>query len=90
MVLQAVRLEMRSQTFLAADGEPVQQVEIFRWLSERLSLPMPPSLDAASLHPTLLASRKVDPSFTHARLGFSPKFPSYTEGFEHCLQERRL
>ena len=90
MTIKALQSDLKSQTLLAADGHPAQQIEIYRWLSRRLGKPMPPALRAEELHPTLTVSRKVNPAATHALLNFKPQYPTFEAGFEQCLAVRNL
>lgn len=75
MVLKAVQSEFRSQTFLATDGEPVQQVEMYRWLSERLSLPMPPSLGCIQAEPHHARQSKSRSLLHPCKARLQPKVP---------------
>ncbi|MDX1986479.1 MAG: NAD(P)-binding domain-containing protein [Candidatus Obscuribacter sp.] len=90
MTIKALQSDLSSRTLLAADGNPARQIELYRWLSRRLDKPMPPTLSAKDLHPSLKVSRKVNPTATHALLNFQPQYPNFEAGFEQCLAVRNL
>jgi hypothetical protein len=49
-----------------------------------MNLPEPPR--AAAPDETLRNDRRVDPSRLRADLGLAPAYPTYREGFAHCLR----
>ncbi|XXF80847.1 NAD-dependent epimerase/dehydratase family protein [Myxococcaceae bacterium GXIMD 01537] len=72
--------------YCVADDRPATQEETAVWLCERLGLPLPPKVPLASLHETLRGDRFV----RNARLkslGWRPRYPDYTSGFEAVLAE---
>jgi nucleoside-diphosphate-sugar epimerase len=75
----------RGEAFVAADDAPVPQIEVIRWLCERLALPLPPQAPIAEVAPTLRHDRSVDNARIKRALGSSLVYPTYREGFEACL-----
>jgi nucleoside-diphosphate-sugar epimerase len=71
--------------FDCADDAPVPQREVVTWLCARLSLPLPPSVDALSVDLSLRGDRAIDGSKIQHALGVKLAFPSYREGFADCL-----
>jgi nucleoside-diphosphate-sugar epimerase len=70
------------ETFVVGDLEPCRQVDMVRWLCERLDLPFPDSAPLESVHETLRRNRRVDAAPALARLGIALQFPSYRSMFE--------
>jgi nucleoside-diphosphate-sugar epimerase len=75
----------RGEAFVAADDAPVPQIEVIRWLCERLALPLPSEAAIDEVAPTLRHDRSVDNSGIKRALGSPLVFPTYREGFEACL-----
>ncbi len=71
-----------------ADDAPVPQLEVVRWLCERLGVPLPPSVPASDVPVTLRGDRAVRNERLKA-LGWSPRYPGYREGFAAALDEER-
>lgn len=76
-------------TFPVADDAPVPQVEVVRWLAERLGVAMPGSVAAQDAPETLRHDRSVEGRDAQLALGVTLRFPSWREGFEHCLAVER-
>jgi nucleoside-diphosphate-sugar epimerase len=75
---------VRGSVFVAADDAPVPQIEVIRWLCDRLRLPLP--LEASPSQPaTIRHDRAVDNTRIKAALSMALAYPSYREGFEACL-----
>jgi nucleoside-diphosphate-sugar epimerase len=72
-----------------ADAEPARSVDICRWVSARLGLPLPAPAPEAALHETRRANRRVDGRALAWRLGVPLRYPSYREGIEACLMEEK-
>lgn len=69
------------QTFVVGDQEPCLQIDMVRWLCQRLSLPFPASAPLEAVHETLRRNRRVDSSRALERLGVTLKYPSYRSMF---------
>ena len=87
--LEGSELPAGVRFYNAVDNEAVTQLEFFRWLSRRLSRPMPPFATAMEN-----ASRKR--GFTQKRvcnqrlrteLRWVPKYPTFREGYEELFGE---
>jgi nucleoside-diphosphate-sugar epimerase len=65
------------------DEEPVTQIELFRWLSEKLRKPMPPAAEAgaAGKRKRSATSKKVSNDRLKSELGYRFKYPTFREGF---------
>jgi nucleoside-diphosphate-sugar epimerase len=70
------------ETWVVGDLEPCRQVDMIRWLCERLQLPFPTSAPLESVHETLRRNRRVDASRALSRLGVELTYPSYRSMFE--------
>jgi nucleoside-diphosphate-sugar epimerase len=79
----------RGQAFVAADDTPVPQIEVVRWLCERLDLPIPAHAPIEEVPETLRHDRAVDNRRVKAWTGVSLIYPSYREGFPACLAAER-
>jgi len=75
-------------TYVIGDDAPSPHGEVVRWLCQRMHLPEPPSAAAPAheVHETLRNDRRVDPSRLRAALGVAAIYPTYREGFAHCLR----
>jgi nucleoside-diphosphate-sugar epimerase len=71
-----------------ADDAPVPQREVVAWLCERLGVPLPPSVPAGEVAATLRGDRAVSNARLKA-LGWTPRYPTYREGFSAALEEER-
>lgn len=67
-----------------ADDAPVPFRDVVAWLSEKLGVPMPPSIPLESVPSVLRGNRSVRNHALHA-LGWRPEFPSYREGFTAAM-----
>jgi nucleoside-diphosphate-sugar epimerase len=78
------------EVFLAADDNPVPQLEAIEWLCRRLELPLPPRVPIAEAPATLRHDRAIDNRHIKSWTGLSLLYPSYREGFEACLAEEAV
>jgi nucleoside-diphosphate-sugar epimerase len=85
LVLAAFARGRPGETYVVGDLAPVPQIEVVRFLCERLGVPVPPSLPLAEVSPTLRGDRQVDPSRALRDLGVTLRYPTYREGFAACL-----
>jgi nucleoside-diphosphate-sugar epimerase len=76
---------LRGHTFVVADDAPVPQIEVIRWLCDRLGVAVPPEAPIDEVAPTLRHDRAVDNARIKRALSMSLEFPTYREGFEACL-----
>ena len=68
-----------------ADDHPCTSVEIARYCSDLLNVPMPPSVPEAGVHHTRRADRRVDGRVIRQRLGISLLHSSYRSGIPASL-----
>jgi len=71
--------------YVMGDLEPAPHVEVVQWLCAAMAIPMPPRAPASEIDETLRHDRRVDAARIRAALGFTPVYPTYREGFAHCL-----
>ena len=69
--------------FNVVDDTPAPRAEILAWLSERLNLPLPPSL-APPKQKRGRSNKRVSNAKLRA-LGWAPAYPSYREGFDQSV-----
>ena len=69
--------------FNVVDDTPAPRAEILAWLSERLNLPLPPSL-ALPEQKRGRSNKRVSNAKLRA-LGWAPAHPSYREGFDQSV-----
>jgi nucleoside-diphosphate-sugar epimerase len=72
--------------FVAADDTPVPQIEVVRWLSTALRVPMPRAAPLEQVPSTLRHDRAADNRRIKQALGMALRYPSYREGFARCLE----
>lgn len=71
------------ETFVVGDLAPCPQIEMVRWLCQRLDLPLPVSAPLEQVHETLRRNRRIDGTRALSRLGVTLRYPSYREGLAH-------
>lgn len=76
--------------YVIGDHKPCPQREITQWLCDRMSQPMVAPTPLANVSPTLRNDRQVDPTWALQQLGVTLDFPTYIEGYEHCLRQDGL
>jgi nucleoside-diphosphate-sugar epimerase len=79
-----------ASTYLVGDLKPASQIEVITWLCAKMNLPMPQSVPLAEAPKSLQANRRVNPAKILAELNFTLEFPTYKEGFAHCLEQASL
>ncbi len=84
--LLALLLRDDRATYVIGDDAPAPHAEVVRWLCQAMQLPEPPRALAREVDDTLRNDRRVDPSRLRAHLGIAPIYPTYREGFAHCLR----
>jgi nucleoside-diphosphate-sugar epimerase len=89
--VSALYLAARKQCqgiFNVADNTPVTQLEWFQWVCARLGRPLPPFAPRNLNRKRAWTSKKVSNAKLRS-LGWSPAYPSFREGVEEILNERR-
>ncbi len=87
IVLKALLLAPCGATYVVGDETPCPQIEVVQWLCDRLRLELPPSIPIEQAHITQQGNRQINPRKVLSDLGISLRFPSYRDGFEHCIRE---
>ncbi len=87
--LSRIHVEDLAQLILALDGDdtfvvgdltPAPHIDVVRFVCETFGVPLPPFVPLESVHESLRADRRVDPSRALARAGIALRYPSYREG----------
>ncbi len=86
----ALQAPQRGALYVIGDDAPVPQIEVIRWLAERLGVPLPPSAPLVSLDETLRHDRRVDNARIRRALALELRYPTYREGFSHCLEREGI
>jgi len=74
------------EVYNVADGSAATQRELVDWLCPRLSLPLPGTVALTSLHRSLQGDRAVS-SARLCTLGWTPRYPSFREGYAQLIAE---
>lgn len=74
--------DTHGETFVVGDLEPTTQLELCTWLSREYEVPLPPFVPLESVHETLRADRRADPSRALRTLGVTLRYPTYREGMK--------
>jgi nucleoside-diphosphate-sugar epimerase len=74
--------DTRGETFVVGDLEPAIQLDLCTWLSREYDVPLPPFVPLESVHETLRADRRADPSRALRTLGVTLRYPTYREGMK--------
>ena len=76
----------RDRIYVIADDRPASHYEILCWLAERLKLPVPALNEADSQStPDIGNERRVDGTQLRNELTMQLEYPTYREGYAHCL-----
>ena len=70
------------EIYNAVDDEPVTQLRLFQWLSDRLGKPLPPSVPDPDLSGRKrgLSNKRVSNRKMKLKLGYHLKYPTFREG----------
>lgn len=79
------RASLEESTYLVGDENPCSLMEVVSWLCNEMNIPMPESVSLDEVNPTLRGNRKIDGSRILKELGIALKYPTYKEGYRHCL-----
>ncbi len=76
------------EVYNVVDDEPVSQLTLFHWLSERLGRGMPPSGqgDAVVNRKRGSSNKRISNRKLTRQLGYSLRYPTFREGFEAELR----
>lgn len=82
-IVAALERARSGEIYNVVDNLPVAQKDLFRWLSEALEMPMPPSaLPAGVPRKRGSSSKRVSNRKLREELGYELKFPTFREGFK--------
>lgn len=73
-------------TMVVGDLEPAPHIDVVRFVCGSWGVPMPPSVPLESVHESLRADRRVDPSRALAVTGVALRYPTYREGMAKPLE----
>jgi nucleoside-diphosphate-sugar epimerase len=76
----APRAARVGETFVVGDLAPAPHVDVVRFVCETYGVPLPPFVPLESVHESLRADRRIDPSRALERAGIALIYPSYREG----------
>jgi len=79
----------RGAVYVAGDAEPAPNIDVVRFLCGALAIPVPPPAPLDAVDDTLRHDRRIDASRLRADLGLALAYPSYREGYAHCIAEDR-
>ena len=85
LALAALERGSPGEVFVVADDTPVPQIVAVRGLCAMLGVEVPASVPLEEAAETLRHDRVVDNHRVRERLGVTLRFPSWREGFAHCL-----
>ncbi|MDZ4836922.1 MAG: NAD-dependent epimerase/dehydratase family protein [Candidatus Melainabacteria bacterium] len=84
-ILAALRAGKPKSLYVVGDDRPTTHREVVEWLCNKMSVEFPESIPLEEAHVTLRANRQICADKIKSELGIVLKYPSYVEGFEHCL-----
>lgn len=70
----------RGEAMVVGDLEPAPHGDVVRFICEAYGVPMPPFVPLESVHESLRADRRVDPSRALAVSGITLRYPSFRDG----------
>jgi nucleoside-diphosphate-sugar epimerase len=68
------------ETFVVGDLAPAPHLEVVEYVCAAYGVPLPEHVPLESVHESLRADRRIDPSRALQMLGVAPRFPSYRDG----------
>jgi nucleoside-diphosphate-sugar epimerase len=82
-IIAALQRGRAGAIYNVADDEPVAEIEFFRWLSEVLGKPMPPSIseEEKSGRKRGLTNKRVSNRRLQTELGVRLKYPTFRQGY---------
>ncbi len=90
LILAAASIEgtagTEGTTMVVGDREPAPHIDVVRFVCGSWGVPMPPSVPLESVHESLRADRRVDPSRALAVTGVELRYPTYREGMAKPLE----
>jgi nucleoside-diphosphate-sugar epimerase len=77
------------EIYNVADDEPVREIDFFRWLSETLRKPMPPTATDEKQRKRGRTSKRVSNHKLRSALGVSLRFPNFRIGYSAEIERTR-
>ncbi len=88
-LLAVLEARAKGDVSVVGDAEPAPHEDVVAFLCDALRIPMPAWDRAALPDETLRHDRRVDGSRLRARFGLALAYPSYREGYGHCIAHDR-
>jgi nucleoside-diphosphate-sugar epimerase len=75
------------EVYNVVDDEPVQQIDLYRWLAEKSGGALPPfaPADPTTARKRGVTNKQVSNSNLRGRLSYRFKYPTFREGFESLV-----
>ena len=91
-IIAALKHSPVCQVFNVVDNEPVSQLDLFKWLAEKLDRPLLPSMpaDAESSRRRGVTNKRVSNQRLKKMLGFEFKYPTFRQGYTAEIQRLKL
>lgn len=70
----------RGESMVVGDLEPAPHIDVVRFICDAYGAPMPGFVPLESVHESLRADRRIDPSRALAAAGITLRYPSYRDG----------
>ncbi len=83
-IIAALHAGQSGQVYNAVDREPVRQLDLFRWLSQRLNRPMPQAQPPGRISSSsrTVTNKRVSGEKIVRTLNYQFAYPTFREGFE--------
>lgn len=83
VIIAALERGAPGEIYNAADNEPLTQLELFKWLAEKLNRPMPPKIpaDAELWRQRGVTNKRVSNAKLRAELKYEFRFPDFRAGY---------
>jgi nucleoside-diphosphate-sugar epimerase len=85
-VIAALKQGRAGEIYNVVDNEPVTQLAVYEWLSQKLGRAMPPSTIEMAPRKRGLTTKRVSNRRLRKELGYSLSYPSFREGYSHELE----
>ena len=79
----------RDELYVIGDEEPAPNADVVAWICAALAIAAPEAEPAEAPDETLRHDRRADGSRIRERLGLTLAYPTYREGYAHCIARDR-
>jgi nucleoside-diphosphate-sugar epimerase len=86
-IIAALERGQPGEIYNVTDDEPVTQIELFRWLAQRLGRPVPPPAEANPGRKRAVTSKRVSNARLKTGLAYRLEYPGFREGFSAMLAD---